>query len=457
MSKEREPSSFRDPSGFVYRTDGVLYRQLDIIEKKNYGELMLSGLYNDLTNRGFLIPHTEVSTELAHTRGAHKVLKPEIIPFISYPYEWSFSQLKDAALLTLKIQKMAFAHGMSLKDASAYNIQFRGASPILIDTLSFETYKEDAPWVAYRQFCQHFLAPLALMAHTDIRLGELLKSHLDGIPLDLASTLLPLHTHAKSGMLMHIHLHAKAQKKYATTGTQGKNLTFSRIAFQGLIDSLSSAITSLHLKKSDTEWGDYYNDTNYSADAFEHKKELVTRYLEKSQPQSVWDIGANNGEFSRIASEKDIQTVSMDIDPLAVEKNYLRAQKEKSSNLLPLLIDFTNPSAAIGWSNQERKSLPERGHADTILALALVHHLALSNNIPLDIIAEGFSELSRYLIIEFIPKSDSQVQRLLSSREDIFPYYTQKDFEETFRGRFEILESMPIDDSERILYYMRRL
>lgn len=456
MSKEREPSSFRDPSGFVYRTDGVLYRQLDIAEKKNYGELMLSGLYDDLTSRGFLIPHKEVSTELAHTRGAHKVLKPDLVPFISYPYEWSFNQLKDAALTTLAIQKSAFAHGMSLKDASAYNIQFRGSSPVLIDTLSFEVYKEDQPWVAYRQFCQHFLAPLALMAYTDIRLGELLKSHLEGVPLDLTSALLPFRTSLKPGLLFHIHLHAKTQRRYANKEVQGKDMRFSRLAFQGIIDALESSVIHLQLGKAHTEWGDYYDMTNYSDDAFESKKSIVSRFIDIAHPKSVWDIGANNGEFSRLASEKGIRTISMDMDPKAVDLNYLRAKKEGSKNLLPLLIDFTNPSPAIGWSNQERKSLTERGTADAVLALALVHHLAISNNLPLENIAEGLAELSQTLIIEFVPKSDSQVKKLLSSREDIFPHYTQKDFEETFRARYEILESEEVEDSERTIYLMRR-
>ena len=208
-------ASFRDPSGFLFSREGVLYRQVNQVYAADFTRLMDSGLYDKLIKAGLLIPHVESDLKPAQPELAFKVIRPERVPFISYPYEWSFGQLKDAALATLSIQKRALKLGMSLKDASAYNIQFYNGKPVLIDTLSFETYQEGEPWVAYRQFCQHFLAPLALMAYRDVRLSQLLRVYIDGIPLDLASELLPGRTRWNLGLATHIHLHASAQKRYA--------------------------------------------------------------------------------------------------------------------------------------------------------------------------------------------------------------------------------------------------
>jgi hypothetical protein len=403
-----------------------------------------------------LIPHEEKDPDLAASGEVYKVIKPELISFISYPYEWCFSQLKDAALFTLEIQKLALEFGMSLKDCSAYNIQFWHGRPIFIDTLSFEIYQEGKPWEAYRQYCQHFLAPLTLMSYTDVRLGQLLRIYLDGIPLDLASTLLPLRTHFKFGLLSHIHLHAKSQKHFGRRRFKIENKKMSRVSFLGIIDSLESAIKKLRWEAEGTEWGEYYEDTNYSEKAFESKKEIISRFLDRLNPESVWDFGANVGMFSRIAAEKNIPTTSFDIDPAAVDKNYRDCVKNNESNILPLILDLTNPSGSIGWGNNERMSLLERGPVDVGLALALMHHLAISNNVPLSKIASFFAESCKSLIIEFVPKKDSQVQRLLCSREDIFADYTQERYETEFRKYFVVLESAEIQDSERRLYLMRR-
>src|ERR1051326_2629765 len=223
MSVSVDPGSFRDPSGFVFRRENTLFRQVQIGYREEYDLLMASGLYQALVDAGLLIAHTEEDVNSSLTEGAYRVLRPEPIPFISYPYEWCFSQLYDAALATLQIQKEALRFGMSLKDASAYNIQFRAGKPVMIDTLSFERYKEGRPWPAYRQFCQHFLAPLALMSRTDIRLRQMLRTNIDGIPLDLASRLLPRSTWLQAGLLTHIHLHGAAQQRYGEQGVSGSN------------------------------------------------------------------------------------------------------------------------------------------------------------------------------------------------------------------------------------------
>jgi len=450
------PSSFRDPSGFLFYRNGSIYRQVNITYQENYDHLMNSGLYENLVNAELLIPHEEVDIEGEEPDKAHKTIKPELIPFISYPYEWCFSQLKNAALTTLEIQKKSLDFGMSLKDCSAYNIQFRKGKPVLIDTLSFEKYRPGQPWVAYRQFCQHFLAPLALMSYKDIRLNQLFRIYIDGVPLDLASSLLPFGTRFRFSLLSHIHLHAKSQNHFAdkTVNTSGREVT--RLSFLGLIDNLESTIKKMKWHDQSSEWTDYYEDTNYSPEALQQKRQIVAEFLNTINPRSVWDLGANVGMFSRIVSDKGIQTISFDIDPGAVEKNYLKCLKNGEANVLPLLLDLTNPSPGIGWENQERMSLLERNPTDTVFALALIHHLAISNNLGLKKIADFFKKICNWLVIEFVPKSDSQVQRLLSTREDIFVDYTQRVFKREFRKYFKIENSVKIKESERILYLMKR-
>jgi hypothetical protein len=448
--------SFRDPSGFLFIHDDEIYRQINIGYKDDYDLLMSSGLYEKLVSEELLIPHVEVDLKHAKTDTAYKIIKPEIIDFISYPYEWSFSQLKDAALATINIQKIAMEYGMSLKDSSAYNIQFRRGKPVLIDTLSFEKYEEGKPWVAYKQFCQHFLAPLALISFKDVRLSQLSRVYIDGIPLDLASKILPFGSRFNFSLLMNIHLHAKSQDKYASKPVNVKEYRISRTNLLALLSNLESTVKKMKWLPKGTEWGDYYNMTNYSDDSFQHKAALVEKFFEKTNARSVWDLGANTGVFSRIASNKGVGTIAFDIDPVAVEKNYLQCVRNHESKILPLILDLANPSSDIGWNNEERMSFKGRGLPDTVFALALIHHLAISNNLPLGKIAKFFSEICKYLIIEFVPKSDSQVKKLLSTREDIFDEYNKECFEREFKKYFEIECSEIISGSERTLYLLRR-
>ena len=452
------PGSFRDPNGFVFQRAGQLYRQVNSRYRENYDLLMHSGLYDALAQTGLLVPHTEVGVQSAMTQDAYQVIQPTPIPFISYPYEWCFSQLKHAALLILEVQKQALEFGMSLKDSSAYNVQFANGKPILIDTLSLEKYCEGRPWIAYRQFCQHFLAPLALISHSDARLLQLCRVYLDGIPLDLASTLLPLSTRANFGLLSHVHLHAQAQRHLASNSASSKQDKLSRSAFLGLVENLESTIENLRWAPGSTGWSDYYAVSSYSPVALEDKKRIVSSMLNEiaPAPRMVWDLGGNIGLFSRIASERGMLTISLDLDPAAVEQNYRQVVKQRETTLLPLVLDATNPSPGLGWENRERISLQERGPADLVLALAFVHHLAISNNLPFQKIASFLSQIGRSLIIEFVPKDDPLVQRLLANREDIFEQYNQDGFEHELSRFFRILDRKKIANTNRTLYLMAR-
>ena len=453
----RLPASFRDPSGFLFQRDGVLLRQVNRSYRGDYTRLVESGLHQALVDEGLLVAHEETEAQPADPALAYKVIRPSRLGFISYPYEWSFSQFKDAALATLAIQRRALEFGMSLKDASAYNIQFHRGRPLLVDTLSFEAYREGEPWVSYRQFCQHFLAPLALMAYRDVRLSRLLAAHIDGLPLDLAVRLLPWRTRASLPLLLHIHLHAASQRRYARRPVvrPDHRRAVTKIALLGLIDSLESPIRALRLGQRKTDWDGYYAENNYTPAAMEHKQALVSDFLDRVRPRGLWDLGANTGVFSRLASTRGIPTVAFDADHGAVELNYLKCVADGDQHLLPLLMDLTNPSPALGWRSQERASLLSRGPVDAVLALALIHHLAIANNVPLDSLAEFVHQLGEWALVEFVPKNDSQVQRLLAFREDVFPDYTREGFEQAFGRLFSICTVEPIRESERLIYVLK--
>jgi hypothetical protein len=449
-------ASFRDPSGFLYQQDNELLRQVNSSYQASYDQLIQSGLYGILTTEDLLIPHNEADLRRAATQDAYKILRPHIVPFISYPYEWCFSQLKDAALTTLGIQRRAIDAGMSLKDASAYNIQFLNGKPMLIDSLSFEPYTEGKPWIAYRQFCQHFLAPLALMALRDIRLSQLMRSHIDGLPLDLTSSLLPRRSWLNLGLAVHLHLHAATIRRLAgmKVDIDRRSRSMNRTAMLGLIDSLERLVSKLRWNPQKTRWADYEDMHHYPAEAKLRKADLVEEFLNAANPQTVWDLGANVGRYSRIASELGAFTVSIDSDPGAVEQNYLQMASAGDELLMPLLADLTNPSPSLGWNSSERDSLIARGPADAVLALALVHHLAISNNVPLEHIANFFAQIGYWLVIEFVPKADPQVSLLMAAREDIFDNYTRQGFETAFAERFEIQRSEELPGTMRRIYLM---
>lgn len=429
-------SSFRDPSGHIAYEGGKLVRYVSPIYREQYNWLMASGLYGELTSKNLLVRHKE-------TRDG--VLEPEIIPFISYPHEWCFSAYKAAALATLEIQELALEYNMVLKDASSYNIQFKNGYPVLIDTLSFDEYKEGNTWGAYCQFCRHFLAPLSLMSMVDSRLGKMMAMFIEGIPLDLASRILP-KMKFNFGIITHIHGQAMAQKKMHKPSKR----SMSKMALCGLIRSLKNTVNSLGLRQKDG-WARYTKNTSYNDFDADFKMNTVIEYLRRVRPETVWDMGANDGSYSILASEYASTIVAFDRDLPCVELCY----QNHRDKILPLVLDITNPSPSIGWANKERMSLAGRGSAEMIMALALVHHLAIGNNTPLNMIAEWFHSLGEWLIVEFVAKDDPQVKVMLTGRVDIFDKYTQEDFELIFGMYYEQMDRKDIPQSCRSIYLYR--
>ncbi|GAP07968.1 MAG TPA: SAM-dependent methyltransferase [Anaerolinea thermolimosa] len=450
FGQEVHRASFRAPSDWIFRCGECLYRHVNTFYVREYDQLMSSGLYRQLVDKGWLVAHQEVDAEPLDPSTIYRVIQPEEIPFLSYLYEWCFSQLKDAALLTLAVQKAALDSGMTLKDASAYNIQFVNGKPIFSDTLSFALYEEGAPWIAYRQFCQHFLVPLALMSRVDLRLGRLSSLYMDGIPLDLATRL-------DFGLLIHLHLHAQAQRVAAGI-QEGQDIPpsarMSKLGLIGLSESLESNMRRLQAPIRKSGWVDYYQHTNYTDATFESKKRLVQEAVQRLSPRILWDLGANTGIFSRVAAEvSGALVISADFDAEAVEVNYRQAKQEGNPHLLPLVIGLTNPPPAISWDNAECEAFYQRAPANMVLAL--VHHLAIGNNVPLAHLAETFARLGKFLLVEFVPKEDSQVHKLLCSRDDIFSEYHPEGFKTAFAPYFHLEKEMPLEGNARTLILYR--
>jgi hypothetical protein len=447
--------SFRDPSGFVFRRDGVVYRQVNTAAAAELALLESSGLYGELVDAGLLVSHSDADVFPPSPGSAARVIRPEQIPFVSYPYEWCFGQLQDAALTTLEIQLVALRHTMTLKDASAFNIQFLHGRPVLIDTLSFEQYEEGSPWVAYRQFCEHFLAPLMLISRVDPLLGRLSALTADGVPLQTASRLLPWTTRLRPAALLHVHLHARSVDRYGgrRVPDRVKSRGLSRRGMQNLIEGLKHTIDGLKWKPEGTEWAEYDVEHGYASDSMAAKRELVSALLNSIAPAVVWDLGANTGDFSRLALETGASVISMDLDPAAVERNYRRMRANGETELHPLWADLRSPSPGLGWAEDERDGLTARSSADCVLGLALVHHLAIGGNVPLPRLLEWFSSLARHLIVEFVPKEDPQVQRLLVSREDVFPDYSRTGFEKALEDLYEVDDARELPSSGRVIYH----
>lgn len=450
-------SSFRDPSGTVVEKGGYVIREVNKCYSQEYRYFMDSGLYDELAMGGLIVTHQELKDD--HEEHVFKLLKPQMIPFISYPYEWCFNQLKEAALLTLDIQRRALNFGMILKDASAYNVQFIGSTPIFIDTLSFEKYHEGQPWIAYRQFCQHFLAPLALYAYKDLH-PKILQMNLDGMPLDLTSRLLPWKTNLNLGLLTHIHTHARFQNKYSEKSISKQkleNLKVSSQSIRGLIDNLGSLIGSMSYKSTGA-WDNYYLEKcSYTDKAIKDKMEIVTQFVEFVGGETIWDCGSNTGLFSRLVASMSKNVISMDFDPASVEHNFLECKKTKSDRVLPLINDMTNPSPDIGWGLKERRSIISRGPADLLMALALIHHLVIGNNVPMQMVAEYFASIGKFLIIEFVPREDPMVQKMLAVRHDIFSDYNEDSFQKYFSKYYDIIEVRALEDSPRTIYLMKKI
>jgi len=450
-------SSFRDPSGHVFIDNGIVKRVINPIYFKQYNALKNSGFYDKLFHKNLLMPHEEIRATADEI-----VIQPEQIPFITYPYEWSFNQYKAAALLTLKFQKYGLENGFSLKDASGYNITFYKGKAIFIDTLSIDFYVENTPWRAYKQFVSHFLGPLLLAHYHGAEMLKLLGIYMDGIPIKMISTLLPYKTRLNPFIYSNVHLLSKFEEKHNEDYSGGTRVSsLSKKGQLNIIKSLYNFIKKLTLKES-SEWGDYYNKTNYTDDAFALKSNIINTWINRLQPKTLIDIGGNDGTFVRLIPSKIDYALVCDIDNKAVDLNYKAVKSNKEEHITPFVLDVLNPSASIGFNNKERFSFVRRIREfspDVTLALAIIHHMSLSGNVPFEMSARFFASFSKHLIIEFPKRKDSWVVRLLNNKADFkdhFNFYNVEAFEKAYSKYFDIEDKQPIEGSERVIYLLNR-
>lgn len=447
-------ASFRDPSGYVFYDGDILRRVIKPIYFPQYKKLKETGFFKNLISKGLLIPHEETSVSSERI-----IITPEEIPFITNPYEWGFEQYRHAALHTLRIQKYALSKGFILKDASAYNITFHKGKPIFIDTLSFDFYEEGSPWRGYKQFITHFFGPLVLAKYYGTEVFKMMQTHIDGIPIKLLSSLLPSRTKLSSVVYPNIHLLAKMEGKYSEDyKAEAKINPLSKKSQENILESLFEFIKDLKLKGS-SEWGDYYTKTNYDKAAFEAKKELIKQWIKPLTPQRLIDVGGNDGTFARTVIDSVPHIIVTDIDSNSVDHNYKQLQHNKETNMLPFVCDVLQPAPGIGFNNTERNSLLERLKEyapDVTLALALIHHITLSGNVPFLKSAEFFASFSKNLIIEFPKREDSWAESLLVRKRefiDHFNFYNEKEFEKSYLQFFTLEKKEMIKGTKRILYH----
>lgn len=454
MSTTIHPSSYRDPSGFIFKKDGIIYRQVNRIFKDDFDFFISSGCYNILTEKKLLVKHEIIAENLTGSPDYYCTLKPEQLNFVSYAYEWSFDMLKDAALLTLQLVKEAVAHQIILKDATPYNIQWHKGRLIFIDTLSFERYDEAEPWIAYRQFCESFLAPLLLMHYNKTPLHQLHLAYPEGVPLEVASKLLPAKSRFSLYTYLHIHLHAKIAQKKSSNNSKP---VFSKQKLLNLINSLESLIGKLNIPYKQSTWSEYYSEAAGRDNYITEKKKIISQWLDELPTiKTAADLGANDGEFSQLVASKNISTVAADFDSWCINNLYRKIKSSGINNLQPLIIDLSNPSPSIGVNSEERTSFIQRCKVDLALALALIHHLSIGKNIPFEKTAAFFSAVADSLIIEFVPKQDEKVVLMLQNKKDIYSNYNEPEFIEAFEKHFQVIDKKVVGSSKRTLFLMKK-
>ncbi len=442
----RESASYRDPDGYVFYEHGQVYRCISNHDAPILLEAYES-FFKEAVDRGWL-PAFEKTT----SADGGIVLKLETLPVITYPYEWGFEQLKQAALLTLDICLLALDHGLSLKDATAFNIQPYKGKMIFIDHTSFEDSDNRMPWRPYAQFCRHFLVPLLLSSRHGTHANKLFRIALDGPELEEACRALPFRDRLRPSRLFHIYLHSYFTNKFKDGDGNAKKGKRSGNQ-KAYLQHLKNVVMKIKAPQYETEWADYYNITNYEADTFHEKERLIDSIISQKHHSCIWDLGANNGHFSRIMAQYADIVMSMDIDHAAVDFNVMENEKQNKNNIYPIVMDLINPSPALGFGNKERGTIDKRSKPDMIVALALIHHLSITYNVPFSIIAEQLSGYHADLIIEYVDRDDSQFQKLLRSKDDSYDLYNQDHFEKSFLAFFDLVKKYDITGTNRQLYH----
>ncbi len=456
---KRDPSSFHDPAGYVFFQENRVFRYINQSIKDEFNTVDQSGCLQKFITEHKLVDYTILSDSQKNQLSpeAALILEHPKLPFISYAYEWSFNMLQSAALLHLELHLASLEQNITMIDSTSFNIQFLGNQPCFIDHLSFRPYIENDIWWGYQSFCQQFLNPLLLQAYCKVDFQPWLKGGFATIPLTDLYEILPWHKKFNWRVFFHLGLQTKLQHKSSKKQSPAtKKIRLPKSALINLLKSMHTWVKSItpHYQHI-YEWQDYENLHLYSELAISEKKAFVAEFCQATNPICLWDLGCNQGEFSKTALENTAKyVIGFDIDPATIDKALLFSKKYQL-NFLPLVMNFANPSPALGWNNKERKSLSERNNADSLLALALIHHLRIQNNVPLSEIINYLFSIASTGVIEFVPKTDPKVQLMLKFRQDIFMDYDYNNFIKLIQEKAAIIKTTSLTNTERKLIWYK--
>ena len=454
-----DAGSFRDRDGRVYLCKGRVFRGLSESALISYRRLQEESFFVDLTASGKVIGTDEISDDKNPLPDDIKAqwagfLEHDKVPVISYPYEWTFGMLKAAASLQLHLVERAVSHGFSLKDATPYNIQFINRKPVFIDIPSFEPLQQGEPWSGYRQFCEMFLFPLMLQAYKKCNFQPFMRASIDGVDVQTAASLFGFRDRFRKGVLSHVWLQSKLDRRFGgstkNVRSELKTAGFNRELILVNVRKLQKLVNRLQWQATGSEWGDYSEFHNYTKDDHLIKEKFVRDALVAEKPATVWDIGCNTGQFSRIAAAECRQVLSTDIDHVAVERLY--SANDTPDNILALVQNVADPSPNWGWRNMERSDLQTRSQPDLVLCLALIHHVVITANIPLAEFVDWLAGLADKLVIEYVSREDEKVQTLLRNKEDKYQDYSRESLEINLKRHFDIRQQQDVNNGDRSLY-----
>ena len=452
-----DSGSFRDPNSRVWRDASRVLRGLNETAAADFEALTATSFYRGACKTGDLVGSEAVETVTPEGSDWALVLEHPAVDVITYAHEWSFSMLQDAASLTLKLVRAAIDEDMTSKDATPYNIQFAGAKPTFIDVASFETYRAGEPWWGYRQFCQMFLYPLMFTAYKDLPHQPWMRGAVDGITPEQARRVLQGRRHGHKGLIPHVWLHTKADRRFggrsADTVKDLKRAGYNKKIYVGLVDRLRKLVDNMSWNRSDSEWAGYSTRSHYASNDLLSKDEFVRGIVAGRRRSQVWDIGANDGMFSRIAAEHADVVLALDADALVVDRLYRALREDGTEGIIPLVVNLADPTPGIGWRGIERPPLTERSRPELVLALAVIHHLALTHNVPTAAILDFLHDLDAQLILEVPAESDQMVKELKShKRAGTHDAYTLEVIEAQIKERFDVRRRVELPGGTRTLF-----
>jgi SAM-dependent methyltransferase len=459
-----EPGSFRDPESRVFYAGDGVYRSLSTEGLDDFKAVTATKFWERFQADGRLVATelVEGTADLPETmvKQSAGVLKHERIPFVSYPYEWPFSMLKDAALLQLDLNLAAIEEDMILKDSSPYNVQFKGSKPVFVDIGSFERLREGEPWIGYRQFCMLYLYPLLLQGVKDFDPRALLRGNIDGITPAQMRALVSFRDRFRKGFYLNVFLHAKLEAKHGDRGKEVKEEVkkagFKKELIVANIRRMRKLVEGLEWSPPPGVWVAYGERNSYSDEDAKRKDEFVREVATSQRWGLTWDIGCNNGRYSRIAAEGSDHVLAVDYDQGPVELLHRTLHEEGDEKILTLTMNLADPSPGLGWRGVERKPLADRGKPDLLLALALIHHVTIAANVPVQEFVDWLGSLGTSLVIEFPTREDVMVRTLLGpKREGLHPDYERESFERVLSSAFDVERRERLKSGTRLLYFAR--